>query len=409
MPIYPRHAETRIRLALRDTRVVAIAGPRQSGKTTLARRFARQGRSYVTLDDPATLAAAKSDPVAFIRDLDRAVIDEVQRAPDVLLAIKRSVDEDKRFGRFLLTGSADLSTIATVRESLAGRIETIPLLPLSRSELLRRKRTQFIDSAFRGEVPQPAEAESPDGLVKLIASGGYPEALARKTERRRQDWHRAYIESIVERDVPEIASLARPSQIPRLLQIAAHFAGNLVNLSEIGRSVALDHKTADSYLRVLEQLFLVHRLQPWSRNDLSRMVKTPKLHFLDSGLLTTLRGYTVARLRAERGLLGPILEGFIFSELLKLSSVSKERVALFYFRDRDQNEVDFVLENAQGQVVGVEVKAAATITRRDFSGLDRLAAIAGSRFVQGIVLYDGERPLSFAENLRAAPFASVWA
>lgn len=409
MPVYPRHAETRIRLALRDTRVVAITGPRQSGKTTLARRFARQGRSYVTLDDPATLAAAKSDPVAFIRDLDRAVIDEVQRAPDVLLAIKRSVDEDKRPGRFLLTGSADFSTIATVRESLAGRIETIPLLPLSRSELLRRKQTQFIDSVFRGAVPQPAEIVRPDGLIQMVANGGYPEALARKTERRRQDWHRAYIESIVERDVPEIASLARPNQIPRLLQFAAQFAGNLLNLSEIGRSVGLDHKTTDSYLRVLEQLFLMHRLQPWSTNELSRIVKTPKLHFVDSGLLTAQRGYTVARLRSERELLGPLLEGFIFSELLKLSSISEARVSLFHFRDRDQNEVDFVLENAEGQIVGVEVKAAATVTRRDFSGLDRLASIAGKRFVQGIVLYDGERPLSFADNLRATPLASVWA
>lgn len=409
MPVYPRHAETRVRLALRDTRVVAIIGPRQSGKTTLARRFERQGRSYVTLDDPATLAAARSDPVAFIRNLDRVIIDEVQRAPSVLLAIKRTVDEDRRPGRFLLTGSADLSTIATVRESLAGRIETIPLLPLSRSELLRRKRIQFITSLFRGEVPQPAEAVSPDRLVQLVASGGYPEALARRTERRRQDWYRAYIESIVERDVPEIASLARPNQIPRLLQFAAQLAGSLVNLSEIGRSVALDHKTTDSYLRVLEQLFLVYRLQPWSRNELSRIVKTPKLHFLDSGLLTTLRGYNVARLRTEHQLLGPLLEGFIFSELLKLSSVSEERVSLFHFRDRDQNEVDFVLENAQGQIVGIEVKAAASVTRRDFSGLDRLASLAGKRFVQGIVLHDGERPLSFGDNLRAVPFASVWA
>ncbi len=409
MPVYPRLAGTRVRLALRDTRVVAITGPRQSGKTTLARRFARQGRLYVTLDDPATLAAARSDPVAFIRDFDRVVIDEVQRAPDILLAIKRSVDEDKRSGRFLLTGSADLLSIATVRESLAGRIETIPLFPLSRSELLRRKRIQFIASVFRGEVPQPAEAVRPDTLVQMVASGGYPEALARRTERRRQDWYRAYIESIVERDVPEIASLARPNQIPRLLQFAAQLAGCLVNLSEIGRSVALDHKTTDSYLRVLEQLFLVHRLQPWSRNELSRIVKTPKLHFVDSGLLTTLRGYTAARLRTERELLGPLLEGFIFSELLKLSSLAEERVSLFHFRDRDQNEVDFVLENAQGQIVGIEVKAAASVTRRDFSGLDRLASIAGKSFVQGIVLYDGERPLSFADNLRAAPFASMWA
>jgi predicted AAA+ superfamily ATPase len=409
MPVYPRHAETRIRLALRDTRVVAITGPRQSGKTTLARRFARQSRTYVTLDDPATLAAARSDPTAFVRNFDRAIIDEVQRAPGILLAIKRTVDEDKRPGRFLLTGSADLSTIATVHESLAGRIETIPLLPLSRSELLRRKRTHFIASLFRGEIPQPAEAMSPDKLVQMIASGGYPEALARPTERRRQDWHRAYIESIVERDVPEIASLTRPNQIPRLLQFAAQLSGSLVNLSEIGRSVALDHKTTDSYLRVLEQLFLVYRLQPWSRNELSRIVKTPKLHLLDSGLLTTLRGYNAARIRADHQLLGPILEGFIFSELLKLSVVSEERVSLFHFRDRDQNEVDFVLENAQGQIVGIEVKAAASVTRRDFSGLDRLASLAGQRFVQGIVLHDGERPLPFADNLRAAPFASVWA
>ncbi len=409
MPVYPRLAETRIRLALRDTRVVAITGPRQSGKTTLARRFARQGRSYVTLDDPATLAAARSDPVAFIRDLDRAVIDEVQRAPDLLLAIKRSVDEDRRPGRFLLTGSADLSAIANVRESLAGRIETIALFPLARSEILRRRKTQFIAKIFLGDAPQPAEDVSADRLVQLVATGGYPEALARRTERRRQDWHRAYVESIVERDVPEIASLARPTQIPRLLQFAARLAGNLVNLSEIGRSVALDHKTTDSYLRILEQLYLLHRLQPWSRNELSRIVKAPKLHFVDSGLLASVRGYTVARLRAQRDLLGPLLEGFVLSELLKLSSVSDDRINLFHFRDRDQNEVDFVLENDRTQIVGIEVKATASVARRDFSGLDRLAALAGKNFVQGIVLFDGERPLSFADNLRAVPFASVWA
>ena len=409
MAVYPRHAEGRIRLALRDTRVVAITGPRQSGKTTLARRFARQGRTYVTLDDRVTLAAARSDPIAFIRDLDRAVIDEVQRAPEILLAIKQTVDEDRRPGRFLLTGSANLSTIATVNESLAGRIETIPLYPLSRSELIRRKRTQFIAKIFGGDVPPPAEAMTSDAIVQLVAGGGYPEALARRSERRRQDWYRAYVESIVARDVPEIASLAKPTQIPRLLQFAAQFAGCLMNLSEIGRSVALDHKTTDSYLRVLEQLFLVRRLQPWSRNELSRIVKTPKLHFIDSGLLTALRGYTMTRLRAERQLLGPLLEGFIFSELLKLTSESAERVNLFHFRDRDQHEVDFVLENAEGQIVGIEVKAAASVTRRDFSGLDRLASIAGKHFVQGIVLYDGKQPLSFADNLRAAPLASVWA
>jgi uncharacterized protein len=409
MAVYPRQAESQIRVALRDTRVVTITGPRQSGKTTLVRRFVRQGRTYRTLDDRATLAAAKADPVAFIRDLDRAVIDEVQRAPEILLAIKRSVDEDRRPGRFLLTGSANLSTISTVHESLAGRVETIPLYPLSRSEVLRRKEGKFLNAIFRGEVPSPVESVSPDALLQIVSQGGYPEALARRSERRRHDWYRAYVESIVDRDVPDVASLSKADHIPRLLQLAAQFAGCLMNLSEIGRSVALDSKTTDHYLRVLEQLFLVRRLQPWSINELSRIVKTPKLHFVDSGLLTALRGYTMARLRSERSLFGQLLEGFIFSELLKLIPGSDPLVNLYHYRDRDLHEVDFVLENAQGQIVGIEVKAAASVTRRDFSGLDRLASVAGKRFVQGIILYDGDQVLSFAMNLRAAPLASVWA
>jgi predicted AAA+ superfamily ATPase len=407
--MYPRFAEARIRTALRDTRVVAISGPRQSGKTTLVRRFAKQGRSYFTLDNQATLAAARSDPVAFIRGLDRAVIDEVQRAPELVLAIKHSVDDDPRPGRFLLTGSANLLTIATVRESLAGRVEIIPLLPLGCSERMRIKRPQFISKAFRGQIPQPAELLSPDKLLQLVGAGGYPDAIRRRSERRRQDWYRAYIDSIVERDVPEIADLAKPGQIPRVLEVSARLAGQLTNLSEIGRSAALDHKTADHYLRVLEQLYLVQRLQPWSRNELSRLVKAPKLHFIDSGLLTAMRGYSTGRLRADRHLFGPLLESFVFSELLKLSSWADERVSLFHYRDRDNLEVDFVLESAAGRIVGVEVKAAASVTRRDFAGLERVASAAGSAFVQGILLYDGEQILSFGEKLRAAPLSVLWA
>ncbi|MET0659535.1 MAG: ATP-binding protein [Steroidobacteraceae bacterium] len=408
MATYPRHAEPRVRTALRDTRVVALTGPRQSGKTTLARRFAREKRTYLTLDDSATLAAAKSDPVAFIQALDRAVIDEVQRAPELLFAIKRSVDEDRRAGRFLLTGSANLSTITTVRESLAGRVETIPLYPLARSEIIRNKRPRFIDKVFAGEISAAAELIRHDAVPALVSQGGYPEALMRKSERRRQDWYRAYLESIAERDVPEIATLTRAGQIPRLLQISAQFAGLLVNLSEIGRSIALNHKTTDHYLQVLEQLFLVRRLPPWSSNELSRIVKTPKLHFIDSGLLAALRGYSAARLRADRALLGPLLEGFVYSELLKSAAWSEERVSIFHYRDKDQREVDFVLENDAGQVVGIEVKAAASVTRGDFAGLDRLASAAGPRFAQGILLYSGEQSLSFADKLRAAPLATLW-
>jgi predicted AAA+ superfamily ATPase len=407
--VYLRIAEPQIRIALRDTRVVAISGPRQSGKTTLARRFAKQGRKYVTLDNQSTLAAAKSDPVAFIRGLDRAVIDEVQRAPDLLLAIKQSVDEDRRPGRFLLTGSANLLTVKTIHESLAGRVEIVPLYPLGRSEQLGIKHPEFIAKAFRGAIPDMAEAVSMHKLSDWVTAGGYPEAIKRRSERRRHDWYRAYIKSIVERDLPEISNLAKPDQIPRVLQIAAQFAGQLTNLSEIGRSVGLDHKTADHYVRVLEQLYLLQRVQPWFRNELSRLVKTPKLHFIDSGLLTAMRGYSLSRLRADRTLLGALLESFVFSELLKLSAWTEERVMLFHYRDRDKLEVDFILENSAGEIVGIEVKSAASVTRRDFLGLERVARAAGSAFKQGIVLYDGVQTLSFADNLRAVPLSALWA
>jgi uncharacterized protein len=223
-----------------------------------------------------------------------------------------------------------------------------------------------------------------------------------------QDWYRSYLESIVNRDVPEIASIAEPDRIPRLLEISARFAGQLTNLSEIGRATGLDHKTVDHYLRVLEQIYLVRRLPPWSRNELSRLVKTPKLQFVDSGLLTAMRGYSVARLRSDRSLLGPILESFVFSELLKATAWAKERVSLFHYRDKDQLEVDFVLENTAGQIVGIEVKAAASVTRRDFAGLDRVASAAGTTFVHGILLYDGEHALSFGEKLVAAPLSTLW-
>ncbi|MGH8200947.1 MAG: ATP-binding protein [Steroidobacteraceae bacterium] len=407
--MYPRFAENLVRAALRDTRVVAISGPRQSGKTTLARRFARQGRIYLTLDSQPTLAAAKNDPVAFIRGLDRAIIDEVQRAPEVLLAIKQSVDEDPRPGRFLLTGSANLLTIRTVHESLAGRVEVIPLYPLGRSERLRSRAPQFMSKVFQGQLPQAVESLRGNKLLQLVASGGYPDAVKRRAERRRQDWYRAYIKSIVERDIPEIADIAGREQIPRLLEICARFAGQLTNLSEIGRAIRRDHKTVGQYLRVLEQIYLVQSLLPWSRNELSRLVKTPKLHFIDSGLLTALRGYSTARLRSDRGQLGPLLESFVFSELIKGAAWSKERISIFHYRDKDQLEVDFVLENPAGQIVGVEVKAAASVTQRDFGGLERVASAAGSAFVQGILLYDGEQTLSFGKNLRAAPLPTMWA
>jgi uncharacterized protein len=406
--MFARYAETQVRRALRDTRVVAISGPRQAGKTTLARRFTRHGLKFFTLDNQATLQAARSDPVTFVRDIDRAVIDEVQRAPELMLAIKQSVDEDPRPGRFLLTGSANLLTIKTALDSLAGRMEIVPLYPLNRGELLRLKPSRLLDRLFQGRTPQSCQSVTGDELLNIVATGGYPDAAKRRSERRRWDWHHAYVQSVVERDLPEIADLSKAGQMPRVLEIAARFAGQLTNLSEIGRSVEIDHKTVDHYLRVLEQLYLVQRVRPWFRNELSRLLKTPKLHFIDSGLLSAMRGHSIARLRADRSLFGSLLETFVFSELLKMSNWSEESVSIFHFRDRDNFEVDFVLENSAGNIVGMEIKAAATVTLRDFAGLTRLSAAAGASFVQGVLLYNGNQTLPFGDKLRAVPLSALW-
>ena len=407
--LYARFAESRIRESLRDTPVVALSGPRQSGKTTLARQFASKTRRYLNLDDAGTLAAARRDPVGFINEIDRAVIDEIQRAPELMLAIKQSVDQDRRAGRFLLTGSANILTLKNIRESLAGRIEALQLFPLSQAELRRAPRPTFLTALFAGRAPRSSTTVGIDQLIAAVASGGYPEVVARKTDKRRQDWCRAYLGAIVERDIPDIAALDKLSRFPQLLEVTAHLAGQLVNLSEIARQVSLDYKTIDHYLSVLEQLYLVRRIAPWHRNELKRLVKTPKLHFVDTGLLTALRGQSAVRLMGDRAPFGAILESFVFGELLKIASCASERVTFFHYRDKDQLEVDFVLENSLGEVVGIEVKAAASVQTTDFRGLERLREASGSHFRQGVILYSGDNTLSFGSQLRAVPMSSLWA
>jgi predicted AAA+ superfamily ATPase len=406
--MHPRFVESRIREAIKDTPVVALNGPRQSGKTTLARSIAHD-RTYLTLDDATTLEAARSDPTGFVRGLDIAIIDEVQRAPDLMLALKRSIDEDRRPGRFLITGSANLLTMKAARESLAGRMEVISLLPLAQAEALELPKPSFLTKAFSGDLPKTTKPMIGSELIDVVMTGGYPEALARDTSVRRRAWSRAYIDAIAERDVRDISTIEKSNEIPNLIRVAAHHSAQLLNVTTIGLDLRLARKTVESYLEVLEQLFLIRRLEPWHRNDLSRLIKTPKLHFLDSGLLATTKGITAERVATDRSLFGPILETFVYAELQRLASWSDDRLRFSHYRDKDQLEVDVVIENDDGGLVGVEVKAAATVTAADFKGLKRLADIAGKAFRLGVVLYDGDQTISFGGSLIAAPVASLWA
>lgn len=403
-----RHATHRVHEALQDTRVVMLAGPRQAGKTTLARSLAEKSRHYLTLDDATTLAAAKADPAGLVRGLDQAIIDEVQRAPDLLLAIKESVDRDPRPGRFLITGSANLMTLPRIADSLAGRMEIIRLLPLAQSEILAQPAPHFLDSLFAGRAPKSGTPRLGGDLVDLVLAGGYPEAVARKSWTRRQDWYDNYVEAVVERDVRDVASVDQLDRMPRLLRALAAHAGQLINHAGVGASLDLNHVTTQKYTGIFEQLFLVRTLPPWHNNALKRLTKKPKLHFLDSGLLAALTGLTPDRVAADRSRFGAILETFVFSEILKLTGWSDARFSLSHFRDKELDEVDIVLEDRDGRIVGLEVKASATVRAEDFSGLRKLAAASGQRFAFGAVLYDHEQTIAFGDRLAAVPLSSLW-
>jgi len=405
--LFPRFALEAAARALRDTPVVLIVGPRQCGKTTLVRDLMSSGRAFITLDDDTVLSAARSDPASLVRGIGRSTIDEIQRAPDLLRAIKRAVDENRRAGRFLLTGSANLLTVPQVSESLAGRMEIVTLLPLSQAEI-RRRPPAFLKAAFKGKPCPRGEIVTGQKLVDAVLTGGYPEMLRRRQPERRRAWARDYIRAIVQRDVRDIAEVEKLDRMPRLLQVLAHYSGQLTNFVQVGGQVGFDDKTTRKYIGILEQLFLLRRVEPWFRNHLKRLVKTPKLHFLDSGLLATMLAANAEKLRADRTLFGRLLEAFVYAELLKQIGWMGRDCEVFHYRDKDQDEVDFVVEDSGGSVVGIEVKASATVGAGDFKGLRKLAAACGEDFKTGLVVYDGETTVAFGPRLWAAPISCLW-
>jgi predicted AAA+ superfamily ATPase len=405
--MYKRFIESRVREALADTPVTLIVGPRRAGKTTLARKLADKDRAYLTLGDRTTLDAARIDPAGFIRGLDRAIIDEVQRVPDLLLAIKKTIDEDERPGRFLLTGSANVLTLPKVADSLAGRMETIRMFPLARCEIIGHRST-FLERTFAGKLSAGKHMVIGDALIKFALTGGFPEAIARGSERRRQDWARSYLTSVLTRDLRDIAEIEKLTELPRFVRLLAEHSGQLVNYSEFGSGINVNYKTSQRYVGLLEQVFLVATLQPWYTNTIKRVIKTPKLHFLDSGLLAASRGLTFDRLKGDRAAFGALLESYVFAEIMKLMSWSDLRLAPYHFRDQQMHEVDIVLERDDGMIIGIEVKASASVTTADFSGVRKLMEACGKKFAFGIVLYDGDTVVPFGQGVAAAPISCLW-
>ncbi len=406
---HPRFAEPRLKEALADTPVVLLHGPRQCGKTTLARHLgARAGYEYKSFDNDATLAGAKSDPIGFVADLPgKCILDEVQRAPGIFRALKMAVDENRAPGRFLLTGSANVLLVPSLSDSLAGRMGIQRLFPLAQSELAGDP-PQFLETLFGGRFQMKRRPRLGRALASRIADGGYPAALVREPARR-PAWYRDYVETMVQRDVRDLARIASLDTLPRLLKLAAGQTARLINISDLGAPLQLSRPTIRDYVTLLRGVFLLDELPPWHSNRMSRLVKTPKLHVGDTGIACALLDRDAAALWEERALLGQMLETFVYQELRRQASWREDEIRFHHFRDRDGFEVDLVLERAGGDLAGVEVKAGATVTAADFRGLKKLKEGAGKRFKAGVVLYDGETALPFGEGLQAVPLSELWA
>ena len=406
--IYPRFARNRLEEALIDTPVVLLHGPRQCGKTTLARMVGdAAGYEYITFDDDVQLASAQTDPVGFVADLpDKTVLDEIQRVPALFLALKSAVDRDRRPGRFILTGSANVLLVPKLADSLAGRVEIQRLHPLAQDELAGNE-ARFLDVLFSGRLKNRHYERLGHELAERIAAGGYPAALLRGTPKRRAAWYRDYIETLVQRDVRDLARISALGSLPRLLQLAAGQTARLVNVAEMASAFQLSRPTIRDYVVLLERIFLIEHLPPWHNNRLSRLIKTPKLHVADTGLASALLGLDAESLIKDRSLLGQLLETFVFQELKRQASWHDMPVQFHHFRNKDGLEVDIVLEKA-GKVAGIEIKAAATVTGKDFRGLKKLQETTGERFAAGFLMYDGERVAGFGDNLYAVPIRALW-
>ena len=407
VPLYPRHAEASLLDALADSPAVLIHGPRQCGKTTLARQVgSSMGYHYISFDDAVARAAADADPGGFVDGLgERVILDEVQHVPSLFTALKRDIDTRRIPGRFLLTGSAQVLLLPALSDSLAGRMEVLQLHPLSQSEIAGGV-PSFLDDLFRGAFQTATTRRLGDEMGARIAAGGYPAALSRPTARRRANWYRSFIDAQLQRDVRDMARVSALDVLPRLLAAAASQTGRLYNLSDLASPFQLSRPTIGDYIGLLERLFLIDRVPPWHGNRLDRLVKSPKLHIGDTGLGCALMGANPGLLARDRTLLGQVLETFVFQELRRQAVCQDPPPAFYHYRDRDQVEVDVVIEQGPA-VAGVEVKASATVTPSDFRGLRKLKRAAAGRFASGVVLYDGEVTAGFGDGMFAVPVRAL--
>jgi predicted AAA+ superfamily ATPase len=411
--LIPRHVRGRIEEALGDTRVVMVVGARQVGKSTLVEELARQRGAVVrTLDDQATRESARADPRGFVAGLGDGlvVIDEVQRAAEILLAIKMDVDRNPRPGRFLLTGSANLLTLPMVADALTGRIETLTLSPLSQAEI-ERSSGNVVDALFAGTPPAVAAARvGRAAWVHRAAVGGYPEARTR-APRRRAAWFESYLTTTLTRDLADIGDIRKAQEVPRLLSLLASQAANIAKWGALGARAGLDARTARAYAHLLQTMFLVQILPGWRPGLAAREVQAPKVYISDTGLLAHLLGADESRIASDDQVTGKLFENFVAMEVVRHLPWAAASASAFHYRDSDRRrggEIDLVLEDRAGAIVAVEAKASATVRPSDFLALSRLRDQRRGDLRAGVVVYTGEQTVPFGDRLWALPVSALW-
>lgn len=411
--MFTRYSTDKVKVALSDTPVVFLMGARQVGKTTLVKSLIEEMNSesweYISLDDDAQLKIARADPIGFIRNLPakKIALDEVQRLPELFVSIKQVVDEKRTLGRFLMTGSANALLLPRLSDSLAGRMEVVRLKTLSECEIRNEKPT-FLHKLLNQEFLSSRDVRIRDHLVHRLVIGCFPEPLQRNNLQRSADWYREYVNVHIHRDVHDLTHIDHPEQMAKLLELTAFHAGKLLNSSQLAAKLGMKRDTANKYLALLEHLFLNERLQAWHSSEYKRLVKTPKLYPVDTGLMCAIRGLSRERLLSQPEKFGLAVETFVYNELRKQAVWEQDPTRFYHYRDKDQIEVDIIVENAAGDCFAIEVKSSATLTSRDFAGLKRFQKVAGKRFRMGVLLYDGDHTTSFGDRLFAVPLGALW-
>lgn len=401
---------------LADDPVVLLEGPRSVGKSTLLREIARRlGAVLLDLDDLPTRDAVTADPTLFVAGRATICIDEYQKAPIVLEAIKAELNRDGRPGRFVLTGSTRHDALPVAAQSLTGRLSRINVYPLSQGEIAGTDEhllEQLFTDAAAAVAAVPTSATTREQYIARVVSGGFPLALARSNPRARSRWFDEYVRLTLERDVRELSNIRQGSLLPAFLQRLAGQTAQVLNIDRAARDAGLDHSTGESYARLLESVFLIHRLPAWGKTLSSRATATPKVHVLDSGVCARLLRLTPDKLarRDPTSLteLGHLLETFVVGELLKQASWLEGIAGAGHWRTRDGDEVDLVLERDDGVLVAFEVKASGRVAGDVLKPLRKLRNATGDAFLAGLVLYTGSRSYNVEDRLYVMPVDRLW-